>query len=49
MAKTKSGIETPTTPPKQSLAIPVKTYPGSSKIGSGSKGGGNCAKGPASK
>jgi hypothetical protein len=33
MHETKSGIETPTDPPKEKLEAPVKIYPGSSKLG----------------
>ena len=32
MAMTKSGIETPAQPHGKSLAVPVKSYPGSGKI-----------------
>ena len=33
MPVTKSGIETPTVPPKESLEVRTTVYPGSSKIG----------------
>jgi len=46
MALTKSGIETPSEPPKKPLEAPVKVYPGSSKIGKGGSSG--TVEGPAS-
>lgn len=49
MPVTKSGIETPTVPPKESLEVPVKVYPGSGQLGrradKSGKGGG-MVKGP---
>lgn len=47
MPTTKSGVSTPADAPKQKLEVPVKVYPGSSKLGHGTMG--NTVSGPASK
>jgi hypothetical protein len=48
MATTKSGIETPLTPPNKSLGAPTKVYEGSKNIGQGAKGS-NIIVGPGQK
>lgn len=48
MPTTKSGIETPTTPPTKPLTAPVKVYPGSHNLGKGASKTGGIIVGPAS-
>lgn len=48
MPTTKSGIEGPADAPKKKPEAPVKSYPGSGKIGKGcdTSGRGGCIEGP---